>query len=276
MGVLVRAFPGSSPVASAPIPAPLPATLIIPPGVYNYGGLAWDCRAERAYSLWQPGIDRAYRIVWSSDIPALMASLSWITAIGMADNAVPVATLTTTARYFKPRLLCGQTVAWARSICAGLGIASRVVRALTASEPNNYYDGHVMMEVKIDGAWRLFDLASGRDFPVGNSSARDVLPLRFTSDMRRISEKSIAVEQIASSLFDPLVWQEMTLSNADDSNAEWLRVLQIPGVDRANGDTAFWLPPGTEGRAAWLQSLSPAFKIITRDAWLAEFYPGGA
>jgi hypothetical protein len=272
MSVLARSFPGALPVNSGTNPAPLPAGLVIPPGIYTYGSVAWDCRSERTYCIWQPTIDRTYRIIWASDIPALMASMAWITAIGSGDNTVSTATITNNARWFKPRLLCGQTVTWARAICTSLGLQTRVVRGLTAELPNGYFDGHIMIEVKISGVWRLFDLAGGHDFTAGDGSARDTLPL-VTGQRRVITKKSVAVEQIASSLFDPLVWQEMTLSNPNDIEAEWMRVLKIPGIDRTNGETVFWLPPGTESRSAWVQSLSPLFKIATREAWLAEFYP---
>lgn len=265
-------FPSIDCVEGSATPIPLPPTLIIAPGRYLWGSKSWDCTREGAYRFWQPGTDRTMRIVWAGDIDQLMRSLAWITAIGGADEALTPAQVTDRALWSKPRLMCGRTSEWALSICAGLGITARIARALTADQPTNYYDGHVMLEVMIAGRWKLYDLAGGMTFNVGDGSAREVLPLPEGA-ICELATKAVAVEHVASSVFDALSWVENTISTPETREAEWRRVLQIVGIDRPNGETWWRITPDVASRQAWLLSLSPSYRAKTPAEFDAAFYP---
>lgn len=267
----VVSFPHGGHVDPAPAPVALPGGLVIAPARYLWGGLSWDCSAEAAYRFWQPGIDRTMRITWGGDIDKLMRSLAWITAIGSDDEALTPAQITDRALWSKPRLMCDNTCEWALSICASLGITARIVRALTASEPTNYYDGHVMLEVQIAGQWKLYDLAAGLTFNVGGGSAREVVPLPVGAIVE-VAQKSLSIEHVASSVFDALSWVENTLATPSAREAEWRRILQIVGIDRPNGETWWRITPEVSSRQTWLLSLSPSYRAKTPAEFDAAFY----
>lgn len=264
-------FPTIESVEGSATPVALPGGLIIPPGRYLWGGKSWDCTQEGAYRFWQPGTDRAMRIVWAGGIDRLMQSLAWITAIGTADDGLTPVQVTERALWSKPRMMCGRTCEWALSICASLGVTARLARALTADPPSNYYDGHVMLEVLIDGQWKLYDLAGGMTFDAGDGSARDVIPLPEGA-ICELTAKAVSVEHIASSVFDALSWVENTISTPETREAEWRRVLQIAGIDRPNGETWWRITPEVAHRQAWLLSLSPAYRAKTPAEFDAAFY----
>lgn len=264
-------FPTIESVESTATPVALPGGLVIPPGRYLWGGQSWDCTQEGAYRFWQPGTDRTMRIVWAGDIDRLMQSLAWITAIGTADESLTPAQITDRAMWSKPRIMCANTCRWAISICASLNITARIVRALTAEEPTNYYDGHVMLEVLIGGQWKLYDLAGGMVFDVGNGSARDALPLPACA-IRDLTTKAVSVEHIASSVFDALSWVENTISTPEKREAEWRRVLQIVGIDRPNGETWWRITPEVAGRQSWVLAMSSLYRAKTPAEFDAAFY----
>jgi len=273
MTVIAKRFPGSIEVPTVSAAIPLPGSLVIPPGVYTYGGETLNMTVEGAYNLWNVAVDRQNKIVYGSDIATLVTSLSWLTAIGTDDDGRTVADNINNATYFKPHLLCTPTVKLVREILTQQGVTSRIVHCLTGETPTNYYDGHVMIEVMIDGLWVLFDPASGHDF-FGNS-LHPAVPL-LPGVLTRTTPKSIAPERIASSGFDPEVWVESTLTAPGDHESEWMRVLQIPGIERPDqpGHVDFYVSPEFADRAAWVDGLAPEYHVMTDEAaWIAAYYP---
>ncbi|MCH8476186.1 MAG: hypothetical protein LAT55_13275 [Opitutales bacterium] len=279
MANIVKRFNGEERalVATAPAVASLPSSLVIEPGFYTWQGVTYDCREEGLYRFFLPMQDTQQRIVWQSDVFALMSAIAWICVNGRADESLTVAEMLTRARTSKLRMLCGKQIEFAKAICdsAHIAIENRVARSLTAGTPNNYYDGHVMLEAKVGGAWTLFDIANNQYYENadGVRALRDVLPLSPDIARIRLANNFYSVEPHAPGQFDATMWQSMTMTDPDEFASEIERVLHIPGIDRPTGETWFRLQPVTENRAEWVESLSALFKVKDQEIWDATFYP---
>lgn len=258
-------------VPTVPAALALPAGLVIAPGNYNEGGTTYQCTSEGLVRFWQPMSSTKNRIVYQSDIPALMSAIAWLCVNGTADEALTNATKTNTAATSKLRVLCGKTCEWAKYLCDSLGIQTRIVRSLTAGTPNNYYDGHVMLEAKVGGVWRLFDLANDVTFGA-NLALKDALPLVSGTALNKIANDVYAAEPYASGVFDVSAWQELTMFTSAEKRAEFERVMQIPGIVHTDNLTYFYMPTGMESRQSWVLGLDANYRVITQAAWLTQFY----
>lgn len=256
---------------------PLPSSFVLDPGVYLYNGVQYDCSDQGFYRFWHPMDDTQNRIVWAGDVEALMSGLSWLSVNGRADETLSLAAKTNTARTSKLRMLCGKTCEWVKYICdsANIAIPTRIVRTLTAGAPNNYYDGHVMIEAQIDGQWHVYDIANNQSYEAsdGLRAAKDIFPLDASVTRHRLARDGYAIEPFTSGTFDVTAWQENTMLDEDSFNSEVERVLQIPGIDDPDGNTYFYLPAGMEGSASYVTGLSSTFRLLPEAEWMTRFYP---
>ena len=273
---IVKRFNGPSdfqvsPVASA---VSLPAGLVVAPGVYAFGGQNYDCMLEGLYRFWTPMGATQNRIVYQNDVNALMSALAWLHVNGRADEALTTAQKTNAAVNSKLRMLCGKTIEWVKAICDSLGIQCRVARCLTAQTPTNYYDGHVMIEVKVGGAWKLFDIANGSTYEASDGGVRlcDTLPLISAVSSHSIDGDGHSVEPWVSGAFDVTAWIENTMRTPEQKRAELERVLQIPGIDHSDGLTYFYLPAGMESASSYVTGLSATYRVVSKAAWDSMFY----
>lgn len=280
MSARVKRFLGrdSFEVGARAAAVPLPSALVIPPGVYTFRGGAYDCTAEGRHEFVEFGVETQQRIVWAGDVHALMSAIAWICVNGRADESLGLADKTTRALTSKLRMLCSKTVEWAKYLTdsANIGLEARVARCLTGGVPNGYYDGHVMLEVKVGTSWVLYDLANNlRYAPLsGGGALKDVLPLASTTTREPLAaDAGSAIEPAVPGAFDVTAWWEMTMQNPEDFDAEIERVLQIPGIDHTDGLTYFYLPPGMENRASYVTGLQESYRVIPKADWLARFYP---
>jgi hypothetical protein len=154
----VDASVGVVPSASA-----LPSALVIQPGHYTVAGVTYDCTEEGLYCFWNPMQSTQNRIVYSSDVDALMSAVAWLVVNGRSDDIQTDTELTSLALNYRLRLLCGKAVSWTKALCESLGIQSRVCKAVTSHTPTGYYDGHVLLEVMVGGTWRLYDISNDID-----------------------------------------------------------------------------------------------------------------
>lgn len=269
----------SSDVTTQPTGIALTTGLLLAPGVYNYGGKSYECYEEGLYRFWNPMSDTQQRIVFSGDVELLMSSLAWVTANGTEDELLTTSQKTAQARIGHVRMMCGNTSAWSKAICDSLpnvgfpSVQTRIVRALTSETPNNYYDGHVMIEAKVGGQWQLFDLAGAVAFGDTPMSLKDALPLQSGTLRKQLAKKAFSTKPAEATKFHVAAWVESTLLTPELFNAEWERVLQIPGIVHTDGLTYFYLPTGMEGRQSWVTGLSTSYRVVDKTTWDNMFYP---
>lgn len=245
----------------------LTGNLILSPQAWSYNGVAYDMTAEGLYAFFNAGVDGGWRIVYQSDIYALMSALCWLTGYGRSDEGQTTSTLTTWAKTRKLSLRCGPTIAWVQSILNSLGIQSRVCRLLTAETPNNYDDGHIVVEVKVNGQWKLWDVSDDRYF-VDQGGNHLSLDGYFQALMRfpvTVADPQPDLKGFAGS---PMGWNAGVYYDTRLRDVEaWLgRIGQIPGVG-----TTFYLPPGTGSRESYVTGLG--YTVVDYQQWLSMFYP---
>lgn len=274
MTIIAKRFNGLTSIA-VPITtgtAALPGGFVIAPGHYVWGGQAYDCTAEGYYVFWNPnGGPSARRIVYNGDKPTLMSSLALATSIGSQDDGLTTAQITNAAVNRRPQILCGYTAIWAKAICDSLGgigmppVTSRIVYGLSDQTPTGYFDGHQMLEVTVGSTRQLYDVAAGADF--GGLAAKDVFPLQ--SPVTRRVRKMFATAALVPGLYDCDAWDCLTLNTDADFESEFIRVLQIPGIQWADGKIHCYLQTGMTGALA----TTLGWVIETKANWLAGSYP---
>lgn len=249
------------------------------PRALIYASQTWDCTTTGLYRFWAPLGSGANRIVWAGDVPRLMSALSWVHSWGSEDNGMAIGSMASAAGVRQLRTQCSLIVAWAKAVCDSAPLAgappfpqTRVCRVLTAETPNDWYDGHALLEAKHpDGAWRLYDITNGLTYGDPAAALKDVVPLLPGTPRTAICKKSFSVTPPASG-FDVGAFCFARMTNDAQRDEDLAHVMQIPGIDDG-GLTWFYLPPGTEHRASWVLGLSPLFRVLTKADWLARFYP---
>lgn len=259
-----------SPVAIVQQASALPSGLVVAPGHYTVSGVTYDCTREGLYRFWEPAANTEHRIVYSSDVDALISAFSWVCAVGRSDEGLSASDLTLRARNSRLRLRCGKTVDWIKACADSVGLQNRICRTMTAGTPNNVYDGHVLLEMKVNGVWTLYDPTYKSKFGI---PLKDAVPLTPSVTGFPLADYRCAAEPFEVGQFDVSEWNDFEMRTPEKRRSELARLLQIPGIDHTDGLTYFYMPPGTEGRQSWLLSQSTNYRVITQSAWLTQFYP---
>lgn len=259
--------------------AELPADFHLGPGNYTIGGVHFDMSAE-GYYVYLDGLARVThrRAVTNANALNLVSAFTWASVYGVADLGLSNAERNAKATKSKVSLQCNDLVAWIGSRLAAAGIASRIVRLITAETPNDFNDGHASLEVMHNGAWAVVDPSIGLYFTAANTplSLRDLIPRVATRDFteRRLAD----YDRLDTATHDPALFDVTALIDLElrtrALQQNWMqRVWQIPGIDGPDGLIYFYMPHGTQHRQAWLEALAPqAFRVISEAEWNEKFY----
>ena len=273
MTAIVKRFVGqnSYAVGAGTGTTTLPGGFVISPGNYVFNGQVFDCTLEGYYDFWNPiGNVTARRVVYNSDVPTLMSSLGISCAVGSQDDGLTVSQVCNQATTQKPRMLCGNTAAFIKGICDSLvniGMApveTRIFEALAGGATTSYFNGHAMIEAKVSGNFQLFDVALGINF--GGAAGKDAIPLQ--APVSRWITKEIVSGPVAPGEFDANSWIDDTMPDAASLQSEALRVLQIPGVQWADGYFHCYIPTGMSDA----EPIAAGWVIETEANWLAGSY----
>jgi hypothetical protein len=221
-------------------------------------------------------------IIYNGDVVILLSALAWLTVFGDSDAQGAGETETewldrvmAQLRTSKARMLCENTCTLIKKrVLDPLSINSRMVHFLTMETPNNVVDGHVALEVTINGLPTLVDIHNNTLFT--GLAAKDVPAALSAGTATRewLSMDGPAIEVNQNFAFDATGYADAYLLTRDDI-ANWQhRIFQAVGIEAVNGEIWWLLPPGSEGRATWVESLSTSYKVKPAGIWLAEFYPG--
>ncbi len=248
------------------------SNIIMAPGVYQYNSFKYELINEGLYGIFNIGIDSGYRIIYSNDIPVLISAICWLTTYGNRDEGQQTSTLLTALRTRKVALQCSSTVGLARSLLSSVGITSRICRVLTASTPNGWNDGHVVLEVLINGIWYFWDILNNF-YPSANGQQTNFndYMLNLSADKIMIADAqgdTLSYAGGSNIIFDAFCRTAISLNNTVD------RLYNIPGIDHTDGMTYFYTPLGTESRKSWVLGLSSSYRVVNYDVWLNMFYTG--
>ena len=139
---------------------PLPDSLIIPPGEYQFRGQAFALQEEGLYRFIEVGEEQQQRIVYQADLHALLSGIAWIVSHGNSDHGKSHEVLAEEAKTRKIFITCGPVSGWASRILGDHGIRARSATSLTLGHWNTYDNGHAMIEVyrKDLRKWVLYDV----------------------------------------------------------------------------------------------------------------------
>lgn len=266
----------ASQVGSQP---PIPSPLIIPPGTYGYNSPRYNMTAEGLYRFMSASggyADGGHRIVYQSDVHALLTGLAGVTIHGTPDESRTIAEKTHRARTGWIKMRCGFIDQWARAVLTDKGIASRSVSVVTMDEPNDYDNGHVATEVMINGTWRLYDLTFNRAFRDSSQT-----PLQARNIAAHVADGTYFDDTMLTGqpMFDPdwynanALYMSIALEDITGLPRWTARTFQAVGIHHTDGLCYFKMPPGTAARKPWLLSLSSVYRVIDDpSAWDAAFY----
>lgn len=147
----------------------LPASLVLSPGDYRFGGHTYRLRAPGLYRFLQMGDRNAQRIVDGGSVHELLAALAWVHIHGTADDGLTRQALETAAGERKIAATCGVISGFAGNILSRRGYKTRVVSTLAAPPYNTYDNGHTLLEVYRNDAekWVVYDLDNNVFFTSG-------------------------------------------------------------------------------------------------------------
>lgn len=252
---------------------PLPDELIISPGTYLIGSKNYDLTREGLYRFIDPGQENQQRIVFGKDARVLMSSLSWIFAHGNADNNLSYEAALTKAKKEKLIFTCNAAVNFTKKILDEKKIPARQVSGLTTDPFNGYDDSHVLIEVKVDNNWQVFDLDNNNIFKANGKY------LNFIQWAELVPSGNYEIEKIAvdpeialggykdkTGNYDYSFYAEENLVTENALRTWYKRVLQIPMVKDAG--TSFYFA----GEEARVKSFDKKTFKITKDEFMKRFY----
>lgn len=248
--------------------------LIMPRGVYQYNSLKYNFNTDGLYGIINIGVDGGWRIIYQSDIYALISGLCWLTTYGRIDADLSLENMAIKAKGTKLSLQCGDTIDFVRYCLTGKSITSRICRLLTADTPNNYDDGHVALEVNIGGSWKFWDIANNYYPTLSGTHAnlKDYIGNYSSSDKVFVADGERDINGAGSYKVHTPVIYDMLLRTPTNFNAWIDRIYGIPGIDHSDGKTYFYMPSGKESRQSWVEGLSSSYVVVSYSTWVSMFY----
>ncbi len=256
---------------------PWPGTLVASPRSFKYNNFVYNLSLEGVYKFNVPFQNTTNMIIYDNDIVKLIESLSYLIVPGQDDTVKSVAQLNSKALTSRIHLLCGMSCTWVKAWCVSLGIPCRIINTLRSDTLTGFYDGHVLLEVKINGLWKLFDVNLGFKFVDYNNNLlalKDLYPLNNTElfqDLHAFKNRNPS-EVMLNNVYHHSSTIDIFLGSRE-MLVQWQKgVMQIPGILAEDNLTYFYLPEGTESKASWVLSLSSNYRIVSYQTWLNMFY----
>lgn len=275
-------FDSISPIKTCQNGSALPKEFFIKPGQYLFYGCSYEMRTPGIYFLFDPITFKTTRRAVKSHDPLEMASmLSWVTVHGGGDNNKSYTQLNTAAKNRFISLTCGAIAQWITYTLNHFGMTVRIVRFLTMNSPNNFSDGHVAVELKINDVWTLIDADLGRYYQY--SDGKNLSAYEFVQaapawkfkikQLKNLFSIDSSSKQNHLKQFDyaTIIW---TYLGTDEMRKEWTQsVSQAVGIEAPDGYTYWLLPEKAKERKSWVENLSPLWKVEpNKEVWLNRFY----
>jgi len=266
----------TAPVLSLEVPASapsLPEGLIIRPGIYRVHDRIYNLEREGLYRFIRPGQDNRQCIVYRGDIEALLSALCWIHSHGSRDDSGKFEELKVLASKEKLIMTCGPYSNFTHRLLEEQGIKSRVVASRALYERNGYDDGHVLIEVYLDGRWVLCDIDQHVFFTnMGRRLSLLDLSLKIPSGDYRLehlaSSMPLAVSSFKEDGYDWGLWMETAIHSEETLRRWYGRIMMLPVISDAEGSFC----AGNEKDRAGIERLWPGLKFLTVDEFRKRFY----
>ncbi|MGI9489356.1 MAG: hypothetical protein ACR2RF_26400 [Geminicoccaceae bacterium] len=139
----------------------------INPGVYAVYDNEFDCTEPGRYCWHVPQETNVISRIVLGDIYETLSAMCWCKMQGNSQNGLAfrgIGSLSHWAKASHLSISCQKHVEWCRAWLEIWGYTVRQVHVVTTGPLTNIDDGHVVLEVEIDGKWRMFDAGNHRWF----------------------------------------------------------------------------------------------------------------
>ena len=249
-----------------------PGSLITSPMFYSHNGLVYDLTNPGLYTFVVPGVNTTNLIVFDGDVSLLIATIDYLIVPGQADETVSIPNLLSYLGNRRVSIMCTTSVLLTQALLNTLPNPPqhRLVRVLRSDTPNGFYDGHVLLEVRINSQWTLFDTNYGLYF--NGSSLLDTCPALSTTSFSNLHNYKLltSTSPHTNYVYHQASVYEALLSTQPELYSFQQSLMQIPCIQATDGLTYCYLPTGTESRLSWVQSLG--YTVLSKSAFIALFY----
>ena len=253
----------------------LPDTLVIPPGIYEFAGNAYNLSEEGLYRFLYPGIRNEQRIVYKNDLDALMSGIAYITSHGNYDDLKFFDEKYNIALHRKLVVTCGSVSSFAHQILKGHGIKSRLVGGTTLEERNTYDNGHSLIEVykENENKWVLYDLDNNVMFTDGiqNLSLFEFAQVVNTDNYTIIylaNDIKGSVLGFVGDGYDYSLYMEKIYSSEEELRQWYKRVMMVTAIE----DQGRYYYTCDERLRTKAEAYCGSWKYLGRDDFLNRFY----
>ena len=246
--------------------------LIYKPGIYSFGGELYSLNKEGLYYMvyFKENISSNI-IIYNKDIYSLLSSISWLIVHGTNDDSKSFKTNYHKIFNHKLSLTCGDISSFVSTLLNRLNIENRVVNFVTMDKKNSYDNGHVLIEVKIDGKYTLFDLDNNQYFMQGEKalSAKDFIGFKSWDSLKliklsndnNVDAQHFSVGSISLHGF---------IDNVNNHIKKWYkRVMQVPMISE---EGVVYMGLSNKKDVGDLLKYYPNAVILSRDEFNKKFY----
>ncbi|MEX0656250.1 MAG: transglutaminase domain-containing protein [Nitrosopumilaceae archaeon] len=255
---------------------PLPNNLVIKPGTYTIFGNVYDLKNEGLYRFIYPEIENQQRIVYNSNVDALLSSVAWIYSHGNSDDNKSTNEINKKALNSKIFGTCATLSHWIQNILENQGVKSRVVQTLTLDEWNTYDNGHTMIEVYREdfNKWILYDLDNNAYF------SSEGMPLSLIEFLDYVKEDNYEINYIASDIkldvsnflaengYEYAFFSESILSNERNLRDWYSHIIQVILIGDVDNNYYFF---DLDNRLK-VEKYSSIYKYLNKKEFLNKFY----
>lgn len=163
-------------LAGATAGIPYPGSVLTNTGVHLYNGVSYDMAQEGLYRFFNESNGTCFNkialvgFVGNADVYKFLSAIAENHVHGTKDNHTYYQGVSNDGRYRMWESQCGYISGFCHWILPQCGFTTRVVNVKTLETLNGWNDGHVVLEVYIDGAWRMFDMTNGVYFTDENDN----------------------------------------------------------------------------------------------------------
>ena len=175
----------------------------MPKGYYAFAGQTYDCTRAGCYRFWDTSqktiktrLVHAYPGRIEPDLYGFLSGLCWNSIHDLGDHKLAGRTLAEAGHDHVWRLKCGHITRLALWFLRKWNYTARQINLSTQDPQWAVMNGHIVIEVKHEAKWRLFDLTKGVYFTGSNGahlSAAEIVSagvlnctrVRMTAEERR-------------------------------------------------------------------------------------------
>lgn len=228
-----------------------------------------------------PYTNAGYRVITKADgtmdpIP-FMEAMSYLTVFGVRDEGLSQAQLDLIARSRPVEMRCGPTTQFIRNCAAQISVQMRQVHMLNVTQRNNFDDGHVAGEIKINNAWALWDGPGDVAFKDASSNWLSMAEV-FSTGLDAVETVSLAETRCGAADYNlnpnwNQVYFEMKFRTPALAHEWRKRIYEVPGMFNPLTQGIVWgLKPGLWSYKAEVEAYSPLWNVIPFDEWVAAYY----